>query len=137
MRHAMGDGKEKPPKPLPVTGRLLADVVLALESLSIVESHAIGEPPAWLGDDGGWRPRDILPARNALVHLPEFASQAGGYRRDPTPRFFSPDCLSYDFDPDPPTPVNWLTFLGARPVTEGSQVRHQVWPGDWENITTL
>jgi putative DNA primase/helicase len=33
--------------------------------------------------------------------------------------------------------VNWLTFLGSRPVTDESKVRLQLWPDDPQSIATL
>ena len=44
---------------------------------------------------------------------------------EPTPAFFSPNCLDYDFRPDAPPPHAWLEFLRS------------LWPEDPESIACL
>src|SRR5262249_35853944 len=41
------------------------------------------------------------------------------------PRFFSPNCLEFDFNPHAPAPTAWLSFLAA------------LWPDDSQSIATL
>jgi putative DNA primase/helicase len=59
------------------------------------------------------------------------------YRRDPTPVFFSTSSLAYEFDPAAAEPANWLTFLGSKPVDDGSEVSLQIWPDDPQSVSTL
>src|SRR5262249_54382452 len=46
-------------------------------------------------------------------------------RLQPTPRFFSPNVLEYDFNPSAPAPGEWLRFLG------------RLWPDDPQSVETL
>jgi putative DNA primase/helicase len=43
----------------------------------------------------------------------------------PTPRFFSPNCLDFDFKFEAPEPASWLAFLA------------QLWPDDFQSVGTL
>ena len=71
-----------------------------------------------------WPAEEILPAKNALVHLPSLME---GISRTapPTPRFFNAYALEYDFDPAAPPPLEWLSFL------------EQIWGTDTESIAAL
>ena len=115
------------PKPVArkVTTRLTADVHHALASLSLLPSTLT--PPAWLGEPE-YRPpfpaADVLACRNALVHLPG-VDGGQGYRIDPSPRFFAPNALDYDYDLRAPEPRAWLEFL------------RQLWPDDKQAIEAL
>jgi putative DNA primase/helicase len=63
--------------------------------------------PCWLGDaQGRPDPREILPCRSTLLHLPTSTHLA------PTPAFFTFGALDYDPDPSAKVPEQWLTFLG-------------------------
>jgi putative DNA primase/helicase len=122
-----GDGKPIPkPYARKVTTRLLADVQQALSGLIVLPSSM--ESPAWINEESNPPPRfpatEVLACRNGLLHLPSFAN---GQTRllPPTPRFFSPTTLDYDFDPKAPEPRTWLTFL------------RQLWPDDVQAINTL
>ena len=71
-----------------------------------------------------WPATEVLPARNALVHLPSFAA-GRPCAVPPTPRLFNAYALDYDFDPQAPEPAGWLAFLA------------QVWADDPESIRCL
>lgn len=121
-----GSGKPKgPPRPRDVTGRLVADVAQALTSLVVLNVRECPAAPAWIG--GGeppWPASEVLPARNGLIHLPSLvATQPCTVA--PTPRFFTPYALDYDFDPSAPEPSGWMAFL------------RDLWPDDPESIATL
>lgn len=127
-------GGKGPPRPVPVTSRLVSDVLQALSSLVMVGVREVPHQPAWLparpdqaqGDfpTPEWRAEDILPARNALIHLPSL--MAGQTRtKPPSPGFFNTFALDYDFDPDAPPPEAWLDFL------------RQIWRDDAESIACL
>jgi putative DNA primase/helicase len=141
-------------RPIPVTGRLVADVLQALGSLVLIPSRVVPAQPAWLrpqpfgplvpgnargGESNGqssgnpqadsesialWAPEDVLPAANGLVHLP---SLMGGVpcTFPATPRFFNAFALDYAFDPQAPEPRQWHAFLD------------QVWGDDSESISSL
>jgi putative DNA primase/helicase len=71
-----------------------------------------------------WPVDEILPTRNALVHLPFFIDE-GSCTVPPTPRFFNAFALDYDFIPTASEPAEWLEFL------------RQIWQDDNENIACL
>jgi putative DNA primase/helicase len=106
-----GDQKAKkgPPKALKVTRNLVADTVLALSGYTRLAPRT--PQPSWLDGPGPFPADDVLPARNALVHLPGFVAGDPGSVIPPTPRFFCPYSLDYDFDPDVSRPGRWLAFL--------------------------
>ncbi len=125
-----------PPRPIPVSARLVSDVIQALASLVMVSVREVPSQPAWLAarpdlaagafenDSPGWAAVDVLPARNALIHLPSL--MAGTIRRQPpTPNFFNAFALDYDFDDHAPEPAAWLNFLA------------QIWPNDSESVQCL
>jgi putative DNA primase/helicase len=113
-------------KPLPavrkVTVRLLADVAQALQSLTVLPSRT--EAPAWIYGDGPFGAAEVLACRNRLIHLPSLVAGKKHFA-PPTPRFFSPNCLDFDFDLQAPAPADWLTFLA------------ELWPDDAESVGTL
>ncbi len=139
-------------RPIPVTSRLVADVLQALASLVLVPTRTVPSQPAWLpsrplclpgfgsseepdtdqglaeepqsGPVPDWAAQEVLPARNALVHLPSLMAGAS-CTCPPTPRFFNAFSLDYDFDPHAPAPPEWLAFLD------------QVWGCDTESISCL
>ncbi len=127
------------PRPIPVTGRLVSDVLQALASLVLVSSRHFPVQPAWLPawpvgipapmdspeqEETTWPAEAILPAKNALVHLPSLMEQICR-TAPPTPRFFNAAALEYDFDPAAPPPLQWLSFL------------EQIWGTDIESIAAL
>ena len=76
--------------------------------------------PAWLGTEAApFPPGCVLPTRSALVHLET------GHQVPPTPRFFAPYALEFDYRPDAPPPTEWLQFLAT------------VWGTDTAAIETL
>ncbi len=122
------DDKGKPvPKPVArkVTTRLTSDVQHALASLALLPSTL--ETPAWIGEPEFRAPfpaAEVLACHNALVHLPG-VSIGQDYQIKPTPRFFSPNALDYDFNPKAPQPLVWLDFL------------KQLWPDDCKAARAL
>jgi putative DNA primase/helicase len=82
-------------------------VKAALESIK-AHTHlpATITSPSWL--EGGPErpdPREVVPCRSALLHLPTMRAIS------PTPAYFSVNALDYDHDPDAPEPTQWQTFL--------------------------
>lgn len=108
--------------PAKVTRGVVGNVVSALTGLCLLPQAACPDRPAWLDDDpfpGEDRPSplEVIPARNGLIHLPALIEGRRGLI-PPTPAFFSPNCLDFDFLPDAPRPDHWLKFLSS------------IWPGD-------
>jgi putative DNA primase/helicase len=63
--------------------------------------------------------------RNGLLDLEGAAARRAGCLLAPSPAFFTPTALPFDFDPSAPEPCAWLKFLG------------EVWPHDRESVETL
>ena len=109
---------EPPPQLLPVTRSLVTNVLGSLRAHAQLENVKV--QPAWLGtEEAPFPPGTILPTRSALVHLET------GNSVPPTPRFFSPYALEFDYQPDAPAPAQWLKFLDS------------IWGTDAEVIGTL
>lgn len=110
----------------PVTRAVVSNVIQAMKNLSLVPTWNVPRQPAWLNieSDDERNPTDYLSARNAVVHLPSLVD-GQPCTAEPTPRFFSPTCLDYDFDPSSPVPENWLKFLA------------DLWPDDPQSIACL
>jgi putative DNA primase/helicase len=113
-------------KPLPIvrklTGRLITDVAHALASLTVLPSRT--DSPVWLVTDEPFPAGEILACRNGLIHLPSLVAGMK-HCKQPTPRFFSGNCLDFDFDLAAPLPTAWLAFLA------------ELWPDDSASIDTL
>jgi putative DNA primase/helicase len=79
----------------------------ALESIkAYTHLPASTSSPSWLDDCASSPdPREIVPCRSALLHLPTMR------RVPPTPRFFCVNALDYDHDPGAPEPAQWQRFL--------------------------
>src|SRR5262249_5576971 len=67
--------------------------------------------PAWLNGQEPFPAAEVLACRNGLIHLPSLIAGRPAYSLPPTPRFFSPNVLDYDFAADAAAPHAWLTFL--------------------------
>src|SRR5262249_48637176 len=114
------DGKKPagPPRLRKVTTAIVHNALNALKSETTLSWDL--DPPAWIDEDADRPPAlDILPARNGLVDLDSLRMIA------PTPRFFSPYCLDYDYRADAPPPGRWLAFL------------RELWPDDAPSIREL
>jgi putative DNA primase/helicase len=91
-----------------VTKALIGNVFQALESLCLLESNV--RQPSWLGRDPVlFNPDKVFATRNLLLDLP--ALIRGEARMiSPTPEFFSPNSVDYEFDQEADCP-KWLAFL--------------------------
>lgn len=95
-----------------VTAQLVTDVMLALSSETLVKTTEISAQPAWFCEPAlDWDAAEMLQFKNCLVHLPSYANGEKRYSIRPTPLFFSPYAMDYDFNPSPPEPVRWYSFL--------------------------
>jgi putative DNA primase/helicase len=114
------------PKPVArkVSASLVGNINQALASYATIKGDV--RQPSWLSGASPFPADEILPTRNALVHLPRFiAGEGESAIRPPTPAFFSPYHLDYDFHIRAPEPCNWFKFLCS------------IWLGDPESIATL
>lgn len=112
--------------PAKVTTGIVGNVMQALSGLALLTQRECPGQPTWLGDSGEESAvaAEVIPARNGLIHLPALVEGREGLM-PPTPRFFSPNALSYDFNSDAPRPDHWLAFLAS------------VWPDDGESVAAL
>jgi putative DNA primase/helicase len=101
---ARANGTRSGPRHRPVTQALVGNVLLALRSEALLP-HTVDQPD-WLGAAPAPFPAyEVLPTRNALVHLPTRATAP------PTPAYFGSYTLGYDYDPNAAEPAGWLAFL--------------------------
>jgi putative DNA primase/helicase len=111
-----------PPTVRKVTSRLTADVAHALASLTVLPSRT--EAPAWLQEDSPFPASETLACPNGLINLASLVAGKNHFA-PPTPRFFSGNCLAFDFNIQAPAPAAWLGFLAG------------LWPDDPQSIGTL
>ena len=99
----------------PHTVRAALDSIQAFTHLS-----AATVSPSWLmSEENQPDPRDIVPCRSSLLHLPTMTTMP------PTPAFFSVNAVDYDPDPQAPEPMAWHQFL------------HELFDGDLESLDLL
>jgi putative DNA primase/helicase len=117
-----GTERAGPRRAQKVTTTLVGNALQALRSETFVPSDI--EPPAWLGEEGPVPAKEVLVARNGLVHLPTLME--GRETRWPlTPRLFTTVALDYEISREAEQPSAWLEFL------EG------LWPDDAESVGLL
>jgi P4 family phage/plasmid primase-like protien len=113
-----GNGKPcQKPEVRQVTRNLVSNVTLALQSISLLPGKT--EAPSWLNGKAPFPPGEVVPTRNALVHLPTRRTVRS------TPEFFSTYALEFDYNAAAPEPVEWLKFLDS------------LWNEDRQSIDTL
>lgn len=124
-----------PPAAKKVTATIVRDVMGAIESETLIESHV--EQPCWIEERGGElrpaSPRDriacpfpateVFATQTALIHLPSLIDGSPSLL-PPTPRFFSANAVEYAFDAEAECP-QWERFLA------------ETWPNDPSSIDAL
>lgn len=110
-------GESKLMKVVPRAARV-REVRLALPSRDLLIDDA-QDAPLWLDGRTSLNPREVIVARNGLLHLPTLQLHAT------TPEFFSTNALSFDYQPDAAAPQRWMAFL------------RKLWPDDAEAVQTL
>jgi len=121
---ARHSGDKARPTVRKVTEGLKGNALGALASLTLLSTADTPEAPAWISGPAPWPASEILPTRNALVHLRSLVA-GEPCTIDPTPRLFSTWATDYDFDVGAAAPETWLRFLGSQ------------WGDDPESIATL
>jgi len=125
-RDKNGDPVDKP-EVRRVTRPLVGNVSLALQSMTVLPGKI--EAPFWIGQQAPFDPAEVMPIRNALVHLPSvvFGDQVdrSKFVVSPTPRFFSTYALDFDFDLDADPPIELIKFLVS------------IWRNDAESVDAL
>jgi putative DNA primase/helicase len=87
---------------------LIGDASAALASMTVLKGSM--RAPAWLTDGPSFDPIEIIPCRNALVHIPSLVDGKPAIL-PPSPAFFSTYSLGFDFDASAPVPSAWIGFL--------------------------
>jgi putative DNA primase/helicase len=122
---AAGEKPPKEPRKRSVGTRLIGDVIQAVRSLSSLPVADTPSQPAWIGEPvDGWGPRDILPAKNGLIHLPSFIA-GRDYLIPHTPAFFNAYAVDYDVVRGAAMPYHWCRFLAS------------IFPDSPESVETL
>jgi putative DNA primase/helicase len=127
LAQKLADPKKAPPAARKVTSRLISDVAHVLNSETMIPSSVV--MPAWLGSDGPFPAGEIMACKNGLVHLPSLVTDKPNYFLPPTPRFFSTNCLEFDF------PFDFRQTPPATTVLD--QFLMELWPDDQQSIDTL
>lgn len=104
-----------------VTRSLVQNVIQALKSMCHISEKI--EQPAWLGNDVPFDPSNVFATKNCLLDLSAAANGECNHI-PPTPQFFSPNGVDYEFDPDAKCDT-WREFLRS------------VWPDDDQSIEAL
>lgn len=124
-----GRQKLKNLKKIPVTTTIVGHVVQALSGMVMIDSQTHDTEPCWTGGNQQWPIEEILPMRNAIVHIPSYL-EGKPCTQAPTPNLFASYALSYDWTPTAPTPSRWLAFLdGVFPKDPESVQCLQEWFG--------
>ena len=101
------DRKGPPPTVQKITRGMVGNVEMALASLTGWPGTI--EPPLWW-DGKEWRRRNLIALANGLLDLDALFAGEDDVLLPHTPRWFSPACLPYPFDPEADCP-RWRAFL--------------------------
>ena len=115
-----------PPALLESSMVLVSNIMQAIQGIVLVTSKTMPTAPAWLDCASDWIPTDVLPAKNALIHLPSLVAENVEYSRSHTPKFFNRNSFSYEFSSEAPEPDLWLDLLHER-----------WWPHDTKSVCLL
>src|SRR5262249_6933494 len=111
------------PEARKVSTSLVANSTLALQGMTLLEGDV--EAPCLIDGPGPFDASEVVPTRNSLLYLPEAIRihplhyngtappDQSRAVAEPTPRFFCPYALDFDFRLDAPLPVEWLKFLAS------------------------
>ncbi len=100
---------DSPPPPTPeVTHALIGNVMQAIAG-DVGLAKEIAQP-AWITDKGKAEPRNFIAVDNGLLDVDALLAGRDDFLLPHSPRWFSPVCLPYPFDPDATCPT-WNAFL--------------------------
>ena len=103
-------------EPFKPTRMRVTDAIDALRAAANLDSQKVS--PCWLNEEIT-PAHEFIALKNGLLHLPTRALRA------PTPSYFGLNSLEFAYDPEAPSPAQWIKFL------------NELWPNDPESITTL
>lgn len=115
------EGGGRRPTARKVTRSLVGNVLQALESVALIDGQT--DQPHYRGVQSPVAPEFTFPMANCLLDLDAIEKGEAQFV-PPTPMFFSPRAVDYEFDPDADCP-EWIRFLKS------------VWPTDVESVETL
>lgn len=95
-----GSGETVPFKP---TKSKVADVLDALKARAIETSRTIA--PCWLDGNEEYDAGELVPCKNGALHLPT------DILLPQTPKLFTFNAITHNYDPKSSMPVEWLKFL--------------------------
>lgn len=104
-----------------VSHGLVGNVMLQTESMVSLPSST--EHPHWMSPDVPFRADEAIATTSGIFHLPSLVDGSASFL-DPTPDFFSRNCLPYPFEPDADCPL-WKDTL------------RKFWGNDNESIVAL
>lgn len=123
---ALSTQAEKEPTVRKVTQSLVANVVGALEGMTIIPSST--PQPCWLGDSTPIK-LPIVALENGLLHLDRLITSQDDYTRPHSPEWFSTVCLPFKFDAEATCPT-WHAFLERNLEMDPERIKLlQEWAG--------
>ena len=103
--------------PFNPTEKKVSEIAAAIAAVSQLPDEV--SMPFWIENAGAAlvevRPAELIPMANGLLHVPTRKLYP------PTPAFFCPYALPYEYDPDAPPPERFFQFL------------NELWPDDQES----
>ena len=100
-------GEDRPQTIPKVTRELVANVMQAIAGDTLLSRDT--PQPCWLGESGPEQ-HPYLALGNGILDVDAFLAGAASPLRPHSPRWFSPVCLPFGFDPEATCP-KWLAFL--------------------------
>lgn len=96
VQHKIDDRGEDYPRH--VTNSTITNVVKAMRSLCLV--NATAQMPCWVGDDASSRPSTCITVDNGILDVDAHLRGEKDCLIPPTPDWFSPNTVGYNYDPD-------------------------------------
>jgi P4 family phage/plasmid primase-like protien len=100
------------------TPRLAENVVRCIAARAVVNS--LFEAPCWIGERGPEPQPDWIAVQNGIIDVREVLAGGPAVVREHSPRWFSPVCLPFIYDPNADCP-KWREFLEE--MLEGDEDR--------------
>ena len=109
------DQDKGPPKPRKVVASLVTNTIGALQGMSVIPEST--DQLTWIEDNKPTRQRSYIALKNGILDVDKLLSLVSGNITNQeecliphSPKWFSPVCLPYDFDPAADCP-KWNAFI--------------------------
>ena len=110
-----------------VKSALVSNVIQAIGGITLVPGTV--EQPSWLDDGSNKRTKNCIALANGILDLDALMAGESNVLFPHTPRWFSPICLPYSFDPSANCPL-WLACLDRVFECDQDRIRLlQQWTG--------